>query len=86
MDLEPEPGATVREDDLELVGLLGQRYGAGSIYLRGGYDRVLLARAIERGLVSEEGYLTATGYRLWRRRAARQPETSGAIVTSGTGA
>lgn len=52
--------------ELEIVVLLGQRYGDGLVYLRGGNDRILLKRAIEFEFINEEGYLTPAGYRYWQ--------------------
>ena len=54
--------------ELEMVVLLGQRYGDGLVYLRCGNDRVLLRSAIELEFISEEGYLTPAGYRFWQSK------------------
>ena len=54
--------------EVDMVVLLGQRYGDGLVYLRGGNDRVLLREAIELDLVNEEGYLTPTGFRFWQSK------------------
>ena len=56
-------------DSRAITVLLGQRYGDGLVYLHGHRDRVLLSRAIDHGLVNEEGYLTPAGYRFWVGRA-----------------
>jgi hypothetical protein len=56
------------QEQQPLLTLLGQHYGDGLVYLREPDDRRLLMRAIVLGLVSEDGYLTPDGYRLWRRR------------------
>tara|TARA_Y100000588_G_C13885503_1_gene766386 strand:+ start:394 stop:606 length:213 start_codon:yes stop_codon:yes gene_type:complete len=56
------------QNELEMVVLLGQRYGDGLVYLRGGNDRVLLRRAIELEFISEEGYLTPAGYQFWQSK------------------
>ena len=61
-------GNPVRRNDVDLVALLGQRYGDGLVYLRGGNDHAVFARAIELGLVSDDGYLTPTGHRFWMNR------------------
>ena len=54
-------GNTVQGTDIDLIALLGQRYGDGLVYLRGGNDHALLQRAIQMGLVSDDGYLTPSG-------------------------
>lgn len=54
--------------ELDMIVLLGQRYGDGLVYLRGGNDRLLLRQAIELDLINEEGYLTPAGYRFWRSK------------------
>ena len=46
---------------------LGHHFGDGQVYLTGANERVLLRRAMDEGLVSDEGYLTRAGYRYWRR-------------------
>ena len=48
--------------ELDMVVLLGQRYGDGLVYLRGGNDRLLLRQAIDLDLINEEGYLTPAGF------------------------
>ena len=48
-------------DHLALKALLEHRYGDGSLYLRHGTDRQLLAQAIRHGLATEYGYITAAG-------------------------
>ena len=62
------PPLTNDKAELDMVVLLGQRYGDGLVYLRGGNDRVLLRQAIELDLVNEEGYLTPSGFRFWQSR------------------
>lgn len=54
------------QEEIAMVVLLGQHYGDGLVYLHGGNDRILLERAIELGLVSDEGYLTPAGYKFWQ--------------------
>ena len=54
-------GNTVQRTDINLIALLGQRYGDGLVYLRGGNDHALLQRTIQMGLVSDDGYLTPSG-------------------------
>ena len=54
--------------DIDMAVLLGQHYGDGMVYLSGGNDRVLLERAMEMGLVSDDGYLTPVGYQFWLSR------------------
>ncbi len=56
------------QEEVDIVMLLGQRYGDGLVYLRGGSDRLALEQAIELGLVSDEGYLTPAGYQFWQRK------------------
>jgi len=50
-----------------MVVLLGQRYGDGLVYLRGG-PRLLLRQAIELDLINEERYLTPADYRFWQSK------------------
>ena len=54
--------------EVGMVVFLGQRYGDGLIYLRGSNDRMLLKKAIETGLINEEGYLTPAGFRYWQSK------------------
>lgn len=54
------------QEEIAMVMILGQHYGDGLVYLHGGNDRILLERAMELGLVSDEGYLTPAGYRFWQ--------------------
>lgn len=64
----PSPATRpLRSNDVELTRLLSQRFGDGLIYLSGQSDRTLLQGAIDRGLVSTDGQITAAGYRLCRR-------------------
>lgn len=46
-----------------MIALLERRFGDGSLYLRNEKDHQLLNRAVDLGLVSMEGYLTAAGKR-----------------------
>ena len=62
------PQLTNERTELEIVVLLGQRYGDGLAYLLGGYDRLLFRQAVEFNLINEEGYLTPAGYRYWRSK------------------
>ncbi len=62
------PQLTSAKTELDIVVLLGQRYGDGLVYLRGGNDRLLLRQAIELDLINEEGYLTPAGYRYWQSK------------------
>lgn len=55
-------------DERALSGLLGHRYGDGLVYMQGSSDRLLFRQALRLGLVNEEGYLTPSGYRFWRKR------------------
>ena len=51
----------------DVAVLLDHRFGDGLVYLIHADERRLLAHAISAGLVSPEGFLTASGYRFWRR-------------------
>ena len=62
------PRLRTEQIELDMVVLLGQRYGDGLVYLRGGNDRLLLRQAIELELINEEGYLTPAGYRFWQAK------------------
>ena len=52
------------------MALLDHRYGDGLVYLREASERSILSRAIRRGLVSAEGYLTPAGLALLARHDA----------------
>jgi len=52
-----------QQEQCSLIDLLERRFGDGSLYLRNDTDRQLLSRAVNLGLVSREGYLTAAGKR-----------------------
>ncbi len=54
-------------DSWNFVRLLSQHFGDGLVYLTDDADRLLLKNAIDYGLVSPDGRVTAAGYRLWRR-------------------
>lgn len=54
------------QEEIAMVMLLGQHYGDGLVYLHGDNDRILLERAMELGLVSDEGYLTPAGHKFWQ--------------------
>ncbi len=56
------------QQEVEITVFLGQRYGDGLVYLSGSRDRIVFERAIDLGLVSDEGYLTPAGHRFWRSR------------------
>lgn len=56
--------------DQAMTTLLGHHFGDGLVYLQGAQDHSLLAQAKARGLVSDDGYLTNAGYRLWRQSEA----------------
>ena len=45
-----------------IASLLGHRFGDGLVYFRHVGERKLFNRAVERGLLSREGYLTPEGY------------------------
>jgi hypothetical protein len=61
------PAANIRPQLDDMGAFLGHHFGDGLVYLTGACDRPLLAQAMERGLVSDEGYLTKAGYQYWRR-------------------
>lgn len=54
----------------EFVRLLSQHFGDGLVYMADDDDRQLLQSAIDIGLISPDGHVTAAGYRLWRRAAS----------------
>ena len=45
-----------------IARLLGHRYGDGLVYFRDESERYLFSLAVERGLISREGYLTPEGH------------------------
>ena len=49
------------EIDSSIARLLRYRFGDGLVYFRGEKERSLFALAVERGLISQEGYLTPEG-------------------------
>lgn len=60
--------ARANVNDEQLAQFLGRRYGDGLVYMQEREDKVLLRLAMKLGLVSEEGYLTPSGYRFWNAR------------------
>ncbi len=48
-------------EEAALVTLLERRYGDGSIYLQSREERLLLKKAVQLGLVTRDGYVTAAG-------------------------
>ena len=64
--------------ELDVAILLDHRFGDGMVYLVHADERRLLKHAISAGLVSPEGFLTASGYRFWRRM-----DPVGALAGSG---
>ena len=64
---ERSPSGRGRNENRELMLLLGQRFGDRMVYLRENKDWRLLKLAVEQGLVTEDGYITIEGYRLWQR-------------------
>ena len=54
-------------DSRDFIRLLSQHFGDGLVYLADDADRLLLKNAIDYGLISQDGRVTAAGYRLWRR-------------------
>ncbi len=65
-DLNP-PNPSRGLDSRDFVRLLSQHFGDGLVYLADEADRLLLKSAIDDGLISPDGHVTAAGYRLWRR-------------------
>lgn len=53
--------------EIRLAGLLANRYGDGTLYLARNGERSLLDLAIQRGFVSEEGFVTRKGRALLAR-------------------
>ena len=51
----------------QVAVVLNHRFGDGLIYLLNAEERPVLDFAIREGLVSPDGFLTPSGYRLWRR-------------------
>lgn len=50
-------------DTAPMLSLLEQRFGDGQLYLDGDEDWVVLEQALQLGLVSDDGCLTAEGKR-----------------------
>ena len=48
--------------DSSIACLLGHRFGDGLVYFRDEEERSLFGLAVERGLLSREGYLTQEGH------------------------
>ena len=57
----PQPFARSKTDS-SIARLLGHRFGDGLVYFRDEEERSLFGLAIERGLLSQEGYLTPEGH------------------------
>ena len=58
-----EPGDHGRSDaGSSIARLLAHRFGDGLVYFRDEGERKLFGIAVERGLVSREGYLTPEGH------------------------
>ena len=57
-------------DEWAIARLLSHRFGDRLVYLLGGEERPLLNQAMSLGLVSDEGYLTTSGYQFWQQREA----------------
>ena len=56
----PHPRAEA-DSSSGIARLLGHRFGDGLIYIRDENERYLFNLAVERGLISPEGYLTPEG-------------------------
>ena len=56
-----QPFARSRTDS-GIARLLGHRFGDGLVYFRDESERYLFNLAVERGLISQEGYLTPEGH------------------------
>jgi len=58
-----EPRSRDRSDTSSgIARLLGHRFGDGLVYFRDESERRLFTIAVERGLLSREGYLTSQGH------------------------
>jgi len=66
-DNATHPPITSSIDSRDFARLLSQHFGDGLVYLADEADRLLLKTAIDIGLISPDGHVTAAGYRLWRR-------------------
>jgi hypothetical protein len=68
-----QQGATAQGRDpitqQQVAVVLNHRFGDGLIYLLNAEERPILDLAMREGLVSADGFLTPSGYRLWRRLA-----------------
>ena len=62
----------------DVAFLLDHLFGDGLVYLVHADEKRVLEHAISAGLVSPEGLLTPSGYRLWRR-----VDPSGALAGRG---
>ena len=60
----------VDPNDAGIARLLSQRFGDRHVYLSEETDRQILETAIDRGLVSRDGLVTAAGHRLYLREGA----------------
>jgi hypothetical protein len=58
---------TKQDLERQVAGLLANRYGDGTLYLARTGERGLLNIAIQRGFVSEEGFVTRKGRALLAR-------------------
>ena len=55
----------VTEKDVAIV--LDHRFGDGLVYILHANEKPVLEHAIRQGLVNPDGFLTPSGYRVWRR-------------------
>ena len=57
-----DPPRAEADSSSGIARLLGHRFGDGLIYIRDESERYLFHLAVERGLISPEGYLTLEGH------------------------
>ena len=59
---DPPPPRAEADSSSGIARLLGHRFEDGLIYIRDESERYLFHLAVERGLISPEGYLTPEGH------------------------
>lgn len=63
----PRVAADATSKEAEVARLLSQHFGDRLVYMAEESDHEILRSAMESGLISTDGHLTATGYRALRR-------------------
>ena len=58
---------TLEVTERDVATVLDHRFGDGLVYLLDAEEKPVLEHARNQGLVNREGFLTPSGYRLWRR-------------------